>query len=120
VSALPDVIALAQDAVRPVIDDLTRTTPLRPEIRVDTFKGGLRISYNGDYCTGGMYLTELPEAVAEVGDYLQEYIMEDLMMVWPVCGVHSVGAHSEVHDGAAVWWCRTGSHAVAAVGSLRT
>jgi hypothetical protein len=31
---------------------------------------------------------------------------------------YDAGIAAEVHDDAAVWWCRLGSHAVAVVGAL--
>jgi len=37
---------------------------------------------------------------------------------WPECRKHSVGLHPEVRDGHAVWWCRPGQHAVAAIGRM--
>ena len=37
---------------------------------------------------------------------------------WPKCLDHDAGLDAVVHDERAVWWCRFGSHAVAAIGEL--
>jgi hypothetical protein len=61
-----------------------------------------------------------PEATREIADYLQGEIMEDsaVWAAWPTCPEHHNGLHAQVHDDAAVWYCRTGNHAVAAIGHL--
>jgi hypothetical protein len=56
-------------------------------------------------------------ALAEVADEAQDAVMETIWAAWPVCPSHTIGAHPEVHDGAAVWWCKgADGHAVATIG----
>lgn len=55
-------------------------------------------------------------ALSQVADNAQGAVMHSINGVWPVCPAHSMGVHAEVHDGAAVWWCRSSGHVVTAIG----
>jgi hypothetical protein len=109
---------LANDASVTVLDDVHRTTALRPVIVVEDNDGfGVRISVNGGYTAPSMWELDRPQAFAEVADYIQGELASELGC-WPVCERHNLGLHAEVRDGIAVWWCRRMQHSVAPVGSL--
>jgi hypothetical protein len=57
-------------------------------------------------------------ALVAVADDLQNSVMHMLWgTVWPVCPAHNLGAHAQVHEGAAAWWCHySGGHLIAAIG----
>ena len=57
---------------------------------------------------------------ASVADYLQSELMEAEVAyrILPTCPTHAVGLHAQVTDTRAGWWCRTGEHLVAHIGSL--
>ena len=58
-----------------------------------------------------------PGLLALVADELQDAVMEALFGVWPVCPRHQLGAHPQVFDGQAVWWCSDRSgHVISVVG----
>jgi hypothetical protein len=117
-AAMRHQVALANDAVTAVLADLHRTTAFRPVVEVDVWmEGSIRISIDGGFTTPSMWEVEQPQAFAEVADYVQEQMGQKLGR-WPVCGLHDVGLHPEVHGGRAVWWCRTERHAVAPIGEL--
>jgi len=120
-------VALANDAVAAVLDDLHRTSALRPTVLVDDYDGsGVRIRINDGYTAPSMWELGRPEAFVEVADYFQEQLdladylqeLEQAQGCWPLCGEHDVRLHAEVQDGAAVWRCRFGSHTVAPIGGL--
>jgi hypothetical protein len=113
-----DHLELATDNVEVVLADVRRTTGFQPNVTVDSYMSVVRIAYGRNYTTPSVHADSNPEALAETADYLQDHVVEDLWSPWPVCPVHDVGVYSEVHDGAAVWWCRSGSHLVAPVGQL--
>lgn len=112
---------LAQDAVALVLRDVHATTKARPnvEIRHDD-EYGLIVSYDGNWTTPAMMAMKNPEATCEIADYLQGEIVEDsaVWTAWPICPTHRNGLYAQVHDDAAVWYCRTGTHSVAAIGQL--
>jgi hypothetical protein len=112
---------LAQDAVALVLRDMRTTTKATPnvELRLDD-EYGLVVSYNGGFTTPAMMAMQNPEATREIADYLQGEIMEDgaVWTAWPTCRAHHNGLHAQIHDDVAVWYCRTGSHPVAAIGQL--
>jgi len=57
-------------------------------------------------------------ALEAVADEAQDAVMETIWGAWPVCPAHTMGAHAEVRDGTAVWWCKgAGGHAIAAIGA---
>ena len=61
---------------------------------------------------------EAAGVMAEVADFMQDEIVEDLHTGWPMCTQHAVGAYAHVTDGQAVWFCRTHRHVVAPIGRL--
>ena len=115
--ALGHQLALANDAAAAVSADIKRTTSYEPRVVVEVRDDVLCIVVNDCYSAPSMWSVELSDALAEVGDYFQEQL-EDELGCWPECKAHDAGLHAEVHDGAAVWWCRRGHHAVALIGEL--
>jgi hypothetical protein len=119
-AAMSHQVALANDAVNAVLADLHRTTAFRPVVEVDVWmESSVRISIDGGFTAPSMLEGERPQAFVEVADYLQEQMDQELRC-WPVCWQHDVGLHPEVRGGAALWWCRLGGHAIAAIGELGT
>jgi hypothetical protein len=111
-------VALANEAVTAVLADLDRTSTFRATALVDVaWENTIRITINNGYTTPSMFAVERPEALAEVADYFQEQLDQELRC-WPVCDRHDFGLHAEVHEGTAVWWCRPMRHTVATIGSL--
>ncbi|MFC4068312.1 hypothetical protein [Actinoplanes subglobosus] len=55
-------------------------------------------------------------ALVAVAEDAQDAVMHALWSAWPVCPGHRGGVHAREHDGAAVWWCGGGGHAVALIG----
>ena len=112
---------LARGAVALVLRDVHATTEARPnvEVRLDD-EDGLIVGYNGGWTTPPMMSLRNPEATREIADYLQGEVMENnaVWAAWPTCSKHQIGLHAHVHDDAAVWYCRTGDHAVAGIGHL--
>jgi hypothetical protein len=87
-------------------------------MRVDKWEGGsVRIIVNNGFTAPSMWERTEPEAIAEVADYVQEQLDQELGC-WPICDAHDVGLHADARDGVAVWWCRLGEHAVAPIGEL--
>jgi hypothetical protein len=111
-------VALGRANVEIVRGDIMRTTSQNPDIEVDSYMDGVRIAFNGGYTTPSVFADANPQALAETADYLQAQLTDDMGAVWPLCFVHEVGVHAEVHDGVAVWWCRVGDHLRAPVGEL--
>jgi hypothetical protein len=75
-------------------------------------------------CRPGFYLlgTQLysvtePDGIAEIGEIIQDEIIDRDQEVWPVCPDHTVGLHAKVVDGRAVWWCNPGSHSLGEIGA---
>ena len=121
------LVALANDAVAAVLDDLHETSALQPLVLVDDYDGnGVRIWINDGYTAPSMWALERPEAFVEVAAYFQEQLdladylqeFEQAQGCWPLCRVHDVGLHAELHNGVAVWRCRRGGHTVAPIGEL--
>jgi hypothetical protein len=114
-------MGLAQAAVSLVLRDLHATTKARPnvELRHDE-EYGLVVTYNGGWTTPATMSMQNPEATCEIADYLQGEIVADreVWTAWPTCPRHGNGLYAQVHEDAAVWHCRTGSHRVAAIGQL--
>ena len=59
-------------------------------------------------------------ALVMVADEAQDAIMDSIWAAWPTCPEHHLGVHAREHDGAAVWWCASGGHAVARIGQWPT
>lgn len=56
-------------------------------------------------------------ALVLVADDVQDSIMGQLMVAWPVCPAHQFGGHPREHDSQAVWWCTgDGGHVIALIG----
>jgi hypothetical protein len=53
----------------------------------------------------------LPNAVREIGQIVQDEIMERDFEAWPVCDQHGFGLHLERTAGRVFWWCKPGNHA---------
>jgi hypothetical protein len=67
--ALAHQLALAEAAVIAVVNDLERTTDLRPGISVATStENGIRIVINGGWTVPSMFAMAMPTAVAEVDE----------------------------------------------------
>jgi hypothetical protein len=101
-----------------VVADLHRTTPHRPAVTVDIVDDFVvRIAIDGSFSTPSMSARVIPEAIAEVGEYFQEQLAQEIGC-WPECDEHAAGLHAEVHDAIAVWWCRAGRHVASFIGEL--
>jgi hypothetical protein len=57
-------------------------------------------------------------ALLAVADDVQDAVMGHLMMAWPACPEHRLGAHPVEHDRQAVWWCNgsPAGHVIAPIG----
>ena len=53
----------------------------------------------------------LQSAIIEIGEAVQDEIMERDQEAWPVCELHGSGLHLKRLQEKVVWWCRPGSHA---------
>ena len=96
-----------------------RTTDLRPEVVVDSYRSGVRIAYRGGRTTPSIRATSNPEALVETADYLKDHVVEEKWSPWPVCPLHEIGGvQPDVRDGVVIWWCRFGDHLVTDVGKL--
>jgi hypothetical protein len=115
-----DQLAAAEIAVGTVVEDLHRTTGLRPQVRVDDIDGIVRITVGGGYTTPSVDAlpTDERETLLQVAGYVQHEFMSSRMLVWPTCPVHDFGLHPELLDGLAVWRCRPGGHTVGKIGEL--
>jgi hypothetical protein len=112
-------IELARAAVESLGADLGASTSLRPppfEYRMDG--GEVRVAYWGRHATVTITAMSAPHVVAEVADFMQDEIVEDLHAAWPVCPDHQLGTYAEIVDERAVWFCRKHQHVVAAIGQL--
>lgn len=78
------------------------------------------ILVNGGGTTPSATGTDADDLAVSVADYLQAELMEAevAFRVWPTCPAHGVGLHAQATDGGPGWWCRTGQHPVAALGSM--
>jgi hypothetical protein len=119
VKDISDQVKLARENVDVVLTDIHRTTDVRPEVLVDSFRSVVRIAYGSGFTTPSVRATANPQALVETADYLKDQVVEDVWSPWPVCPLHEIGGvQAEVHDGVAVWWCRFADHLVAEVGQL--
>lgn len=113
-------VALARAAVELISRDLRATTdlPAPPfEHRAEP-DSGVRVSYWGSYASTTVTAVRATEVTAEIADFMQDEIVEDLHTGWPMCPEHAVGAYAQVSDGQAVWFCRAHQHVVAPIGGL--
>jgi hypothetical protein len=110
---------LVRAAVELLGADLGASTDLQPppfEYRIDD--GDVRVAYWGRYASITIMAVSAAHVVAEVADFMQEEIVEDLHAAWPTCHSHQLGTYAEIVDGRPVWYCRKHQHAVAAIGQL--
>jgi hypothetical protein len=103
--------------------DLARTCDLIAEITVVVEDDWPRVWVKqgpiGGLANPQVDLDDAARSAAEMADSVQEQLMDvGVAKFWPSCPNHNTGLHAEVHDGAAVWWCRTGVHSLGAVGEL--
>jgi hypothetical protein len=74
-------------------------------------------SRNGFYLIGReLYSLTIQDGVAEIGEIIQDELIDRDQEVWPVCPEHTVGLHPSVVDGRAVWWCMPGNHSLGIIG----
>ena len=120
----PEWLAALEEALEIVKADL-RASGLPDAVRLYRWEGSPSVSVDAwaaSSTSGGIF----PEqgrgpvtALAAVADDAQEAVMLSIGGAWPTCPVHHLGVHARAHDGAAVWWCRTGGgHAAARIGQL--
>jgi hypothetical protein len=57
-----------------------------------------------------LYALTIVDSVAELGEIVQDEIIDREMKVWPVCAWHNTGLRIRVLDGRAAWWCEAGNH----------
>ena len=113
---------LAQESVRAVLADVYRTTGLRPWVLIEDSDGSLVIAYNGNSTSGDFDATANPAALAQVADYLQEFVAEHVgsagqATVWPVCPIHSRRMRADTDRDQGVWKCPSG-HVASMIGQL--
>jgi hypothetical protein len=88
---ISDLVDLARQNVQVVLDDIERTTGLRPTFTVDAYMNVVRIAYGQDSTTPSVFATTNPEALVETAAYLQDHVAEDIWSPWPVCAIHDKG-----------------------------
>jgi hypothetical protein len=98
-------------------DALTFDVAIRPLSADDDYEL-LVVSYRGNFQTPVMVSLRHPESTAEVADNIQDHIAGEIHAAWPVCPTHDRGLYAQVDQGDAVWYCRSGSHAVSKIGEL--
>ncbi|MBO3744240.1 hypothetical protein [Actinoplanes flavus] len=124
----PEWLTRLEDAMRLVNQDVAATgLPDRCRLRVDEdhwpgHNGNAHAeTWDGHAGTGGGIVpasgADPVSALVAVAEDAQDAVMHSLWSVWPVCPVHRLGVHARSHDDAAVWWCGSGRHAVAAIGA---
>jgi hypothetical protein len=120
----PEWLAALEEALEIVKADL-RASGLPDAVRLYTWDGSVNVgvdAWAANSTSGGISPEEGKDqvtALAAVADDAQEAVMLSICGVWPTCPVHHLGVHARAHDGAAVWWCRTGGgHAAARIGQL--
>jgi hypothetical protein len=78
----------------------------------------IRVAYWGQFATTTLMRLPREDVLAEVADYIQDQVTEDLHSPWPVCPVPDTGGYAQLVDRQPVWFCRFGSHTIAAIGQL--
>jgi hypothetical protein len=110
----------AREAVELVAADVGASTRLPPpswEYRNEE-GGAIRVAYWGQFATMTLMGVTREEVLVEVADFIQDEVIEDLHSPWPVCQVHNKGGYAQLVDRQPMWFCRFGSHAIAAIGQL--
>jgi hypothetical protein len=120
----PEWLTALEEALEIVKVDL-RASGLPDTVRLWTWEGSTNVgvdAWAANSTSGGIFPQEGKDpvtALAAVADDAQDAVMHSIWGAWPTCPAHRVGVHVRAHDGAAVWWCRSGGgHAVARVGQL--
>ena len=80
--------------------------------------GAFRLAHFSHFATSPVMGIDREDVIVEVADFMQDEVIEDLHSPWPVCPDHDTGTYAQVVEGKAAWYCRFGSHAVAAIGQL--
>jgi hypothetical protein len=74
-------------------------------------------SANGIFLLGNRLIsTATADAVIEIAEIVQEEVMGVLMQFWPSCPEHNAATYAALVEETAVWWCRTGDHALREIG----
>jgi ABC-type branched-subunit amino acid transport system substrate-binding protein len=120
----PGWFAALEEALETVKADL-RASGLPDAVRLYSWEGSTNVgvdAWAANSTGGGIFPEEGRDpvlALASVADDVQDAVMHSIWGAWPTCPVHRLGVHADLHDGAAVWWCRSGGgHVVAPVGQL--
>jgi hypothetical protein len=109
-------VSMAEGALARVLDDIHRTTALRPSVSVRYFYG-VWIRVDDGYEGSSLEAPDPQTMLQEVANYMQDFVMSD-NTVWPTCSAHQTGLHADLIDGVAVWRCQYGDHTVAVIGQL--
>jgi hypothetical protein len=117
----PGWLAALEEALEMVKADL-RASGLPDAVRLYTWDGSPNAGVDA-WAANSSGVGISPEAgkdpvtaLVMVADEAQDAIMHSVWGAWPACPEHGLGVHAREHDGAAVWWCATGGHAVARIG----
>jgi hypothetical protein len=121
----PGWLAALEEALEIVKADL-RASGLPDTVRLYTWDGSPNAGVDA-WAANSSGVGISPEAGKDpvtalviVADEAQDAIMHSVWGAWPACPEHGLGVHAREHDGAAVWWCATGGHAVARIGQWPT
>lgn len=116
-----DALENAKRAAATVLDDLHRTSDLRPEVIVDGYEGSaVRMAVNGIFTVPSITAEPMDDqrALIDAAEYLQGEIADSYYRVWPLCATHEVDMQPKLHERRAWWWCAAGDHGVAGIGEL--
>jgi len=123
----PRLLAVLEDALEAVRADMRATGLTGPvglsfEDDGTTYLRNVFADFRGSYgYTAGVFpaaARNQADALVAVADDVQDAVMGVLMMAWPVCAGHGLGAHPGEHAGQAAWWCNGGGgHVIALIGS---
>lgn len=107
-------------AVALVLADIHRSTKWQVEVKLATFGNAVEITVEGHTRAPATNSDPWDQhaIVRDIAEIIQEDVTEWHSEVWPVCASHGVGVHAELQAGRAVWWCRSGEHAVSEIGLL--
>jgi hypothetical protein len=65
-----------------------------------------------------LYSMSISEALVEIGEVVQDEVIDRDQEVWPVCDRHQAGLHPRLVAGRAVWWCSPGDHVLRGIGTV--
>lgn len=112
-------VALARVAVGLVGHDIATTTGQEaPPFEYRDDDAGVRLAYWGRFATTTLSALSQPEMTVDVADFMQDGVIEDVHGAWPVCPIHNKGGYAQLVDRQPMWFCRFGSHTIAAIGQL--